>query len=237
MSWVASDHDAEWPFELLGTSFELDSKLSALLVVDLQQESLYKNSDTEFGIKYPSIVEYWNDRMTQFVMPNTKRLIKYFRENGMRVVYTRNGNVTPHGDELTERLKVKIKGSNIFTKVSHEANYRGTSAYDVSRDIYPTVDDLVVDKLTSSAFHNTMLDHALRNMGIRDIVTVGILTDACVLGTARVAAELGYNSLICEDACGTNTQRAHDEALLVHARILGRVSTTNDVISELNRSK
>ena len=94
-----------------------------------------------------------------------------------------------------------------------------------------------MDKLTSSAFHNTMLAHALRNMGIRDIVTVGILTDACVLGTARVAAELGYNSLICEDACGTNTQRAHDEALLVHARILGRVSTTNDVISELNRSK
>ena len=29
------------------------------------------------------------------------------------------------------------------------------------------------------------------------------LADMCVHGTARVAAELGYNSLICEDACAT----------------------------------
>jgi nicotinamidase-related amidase len=27
----------------------------------------------------------------------------------------------------------------------------------------------VVDKLTSSAFHATMLDHALRNMGVTDL--------------------------------------------------------------------
>ena len=99
--------------------------------------------------------------------------------------------------------------------------------------IFPTPDELVVDKLTSSAFHNTMLDHALRNFGITDVVITGVLTDMCILGTARVAAELGYNTLVAEDACGTLTQRAHDEALLMHARVFGRVSTTHDVINEL----
>ena len=38
---------------------------------------------------------------------------------------------------------------------------------------------------------------------------------------------------MCEDACATFTQRAHDEALLMHARMFGRVETTEAVLSEL----
>ena len=48
---------------------------------------------------------------------------------------------------------------------------------------------LVVDKLTSGAFTASFLDHALRNMNITSLVITGILTDQCVLGTARAAAE------------------------------------------------
>ena len=93
----------------------------------------------------------------------------------------------------------------------------------------------MVDKLTSSAFHNTMLDHALRNFGITDLVITGVLTEMYILGTVRVASELGYNELVAEDACGTLTQRAHDEALLMHARVFGRVLITGDVIAELEQ--
>ena len=108
-----------------------------------------------------------------------------------------------------------------------------TMTLEPNSPLAPRPDDLIVDKLTSGAFTASLLDHALRNMGIRSVVITGLLTDACVFGTARAAAELGYNSLLCEDACGTYTQRAHDEALLMHARIFGRVDTTEAVMSEL----
>ena len=69
---------------------------------------------------------------------------------------------------------------------------------------------------------------------MRDVVIVGISTDMCGRhGTARVAAELGYHSLICEDACATYTARAHRDALLMHARVFGRVATTDDVLAEI----
>jgi len=45
------------------------------------------------------------------------------------------------------------------------------------------------------------------------VCRTGVFTDMCILGTARVASELGYKVLIAEDACATLTQRAHDEAL------------------------
>ena len=228
MSWIPEDYDSEWPFDLLKTSFKLDPQITVLLIIDVQSGDLVREPDTALGQKYPEIVKYWNDRIDQFVIPNTKRLINHFRENRMRVVYTRNGNVTPHAVQSTERLK---ESSNPGDR------YRGMPAYEIASQIYPSDDDLVVDKLTSSAFHNTMLDHALRNMGIRDVVIAGILTDMCVFGTARMAAEIGYNALICEDACATNTQRAHNEALLMHARVFGRVSTTQDALDELIQAK
>ena len=99
--------------------------------------------------------------------------------------------------------------------------------------IAPREDELIVDKLTSGAFNSSILDHSLRNMGVSDVVIVGIATDMCVFGTARVAAELGYNSLLCEDACATYTAKAQEDAMLMHARVFGRVATTEDVIAEL----
>ena len=57
--------------------------------------------------------------------------------------------------------------------------------------------------------------------------------DMCVLGTARGAAELGYNTLVVDDATATLTQRAHDEGLLVFARTFGRVAFADDVLEEL----
>ena len=111
--------------------------------------------------------------------------------------------------------------------------YRGRPNYEITPEVFPAEDELVVDKLTSSAFHASMLDHALRNMGVEDVVLVGCLTDMCVLGTARGAAELGYNTLVVDDATATLTQRAHDEGLLVFARTFGRVAFADDLLEEL----
>ena len=227
MSWKAEDFDSEWPFYEQATKFELRRNKSALLVIDIQKGDLVKDSDSEYGIKYPSIVEYWNKRIADLVLPNTSKLISFFRELGLPVIYTRNGAVTPSGKEMAARLQVKRK----FKK---GARYRGIDTYEIADQIHPVEGELVIDKLTSGAFNFTMLDHALRNMKVEDVIMTGVLTDMCVLGTARVASEIGYNSMICEDACATLTQRAHVDALMVHARCFGRVETVEDIMTELS---
>ncbi len=229
MSWLADEHDPEWPFELIATDFRLDPAATGLLVVDMQGSDGTIDPDSRMGSRYPEIAAYWNGRIADLVVPNIRRLLESFRRYGRRVVYTRNGAITPHGDELTARLRGQVRRSPA-------SRYRGTAAYDVMPALAPREDELVVDKLTSGAFNASILDHALRNMGVRDVVIVGISTDMCVHGTARVAAEFGYNSLICEDACATYTARAHQEALLMHARVFGRVATTDDVLAELSPS-
>ncbi|MCH2309320.1 MAG: cysteine hydrolase [SAR202 cluster bacterium] len=224
MSWKAEDFDSEWSYDELATKFELRKDKAALLVIDIQKGDLVRDSQSEYGIKYPHIVEYWNTRISDFVIPNTSKLISFFRELGSPVIYTRNGAITPNGKEMAKRLRK-------FTK---DTPFRGKDSYEIADQIRPVENELVIDKLTSGAFNFSILDHALRNMKVEDIVIAGILTDMCVLGTARVASELGYNSVISEDACATLTQRAHVEALLMHARVFGRVETSDDIIAELN---
>ena len=226
MKWDPRKLDAEWPFDILATDFALDAESTALIVVDMQGGELSIDENSQLAIRYPQIVDYWNRRIEQVVIPNIRRLIDFFRARNLKIVFTRNGNVTSTGDEMTERLKLKMPPGG-------PEMHRSSDGYKTDKRIAPTDADLVVDKLTSGGFTASFLDHALRNMSVRGVVFTGMLTDACVLGTARPAAELGYNTLICEDACATFTQRAHDEALLMHARMFGRVGTTDEVISEL----
>jgi nicotinamidase-related amidase len=227
MSWNAREHDEEWPFDSFATDFTLDPGSTALLVIDIQAGSVVKDPESELGRTHPAIVDYWNRRVRDQVLPNTRRLIESFRRRGLRVVYTRNGAMTPSGDEQTGRLRSRdVPGP--------DRQYRGGPAYEIAAEVSPNEHELIIDKPISSAFTASPMDHVLRNMGVTDLVITGILTDMCVLGTARVGAELGYSAVICEDACATLTQRAHDEALLMHARVFGRVSDTEDVLAELD---
>ncbi|MFC1694257.1 cysteine hydrolase family protein [Candidatus Latescibacterota bacterium] len=224
MSWSAKEHDPEYPFDLVSVDFTLDSDHTALIIIDMQKDYLQIGSDAPLGKKHPKLAQYFNNRIKQVVMPNIIALVKAFQNRGLKIAYTRNGCMTSLGDELTDRLKALSNPPKMW---------RGTQPYEITQEIYPRKEDLVIDKLTSGAFTSTQLDHALRNYNVTDVIITGVYTDMCVLGSARVASELGYNTIICEDCCATLTQRAHDEALLIHVRRFGRVSTLKDIVGEL----
>jgi nicotinamidase-related amidase len=132
MSWKAEQHDPEWPFEYHATQFDLNPDSTALLVVDMQAGDLVKDTGDEYGQQYPRVVEYWNSRLADSVVPGIQQLLGYFREQGMRVVYTRNGAITPHGEEVTTRLKARAKqGTDICSD-----RYRGAPAYEIAEEIF-----------------------------------------------------------------------------------------------------
>lgn len=226
MTWDPRTLDSEWPFDIMSTDFPIGEDRVALLVIDMQSDQIAMAPDSTLATRCPEIASYWNQRINETVIPNIQCLTNFFRETNREIVYTRNGNVTSTAAEMTERLKRKLPDKESLSN-------RNSLGYQIDKRLTPRDVDLVVDKLTSGSFTASLLDHALRNMGIRTVILSGVLTDACVFGTARAAAEIGYNTLVCEDACATFTQRAHDEALLMHARIFGRVETTDGVLAEL----
>jgi nicotinamidase-related amidase len=224
--WDPAALDPEWPFELNATPVSFAGRRAGLLVVDMQAADMSIEAGSPLAIHSPAIRTYWNGRVTNVVLPTTRRLLAAFRDAGLPVVYTRNGPITSTAAEMAPRLRPKI---------GHVERHRGSPGYEIEASIAPCPDDVVIDKLTSGAFTGTPLDHALRNLRIEVLVVVGVLTDMCVLGTARSAAELGYWTVIVEDATASYTERAHTEALLAHARTFGRVAYADEVLAELDQ--
>lgn len=64
----------------------------------------------------------------------------------------------------------------------------------------PQGDEPLVTKTVNAAFIGTDLDLRLRRLGVERLVLFGLTTDMCVSTTARMAANLGYRTLVVGDA-------------------------------------
>lgn len=72
----------------------------------------------------------------------------------------------------------------------------------------------------------------LRNLGVKQLVLCGLLTDQCVESAIRDACDLGYLVTQVTDACATETQARHDNSIETVKGYCRQV-TTNELISEL----
>ena len=108
----------------------------------------------------------------------------------------------------------------------------------------PRGDEPLVTKTVNAAFIGTDLDLRLRRLGIEQVVLFGLTTDMCVSTSARMAANLGYRTLVVGDATACydlvdaegrtvpakDLHRAHLATL--HAEF-ATVTSTADVVAAL----
>ncbi len=90
--------------------------------------------------------------------------------------------------------------------------------------------DIVITKKQWGAFTGTELELQLRRRGIRTIVICGVATNFGVESTVRHGWELGFDMVVVENACTTNSKELHDEVAIkqIFPRI-ARVVNSKDV--------
>lgn len=84
----------------------------------------------------------------------------------------------------------------------------------------PQPQDLTLLKPRHSAFFATPLDLMLRQMGVRNIILVGLATDMCVHFTAVDAFMRGYALWVPHDCVAAENTQAHQQALAHMRRTL-----------------
>ena len=75
-------------------------------------------------------------------------------------------------------------------------------------------DEIVISKMTSSVFNSTNIDRLLRNMGIKNLIIMGLVTNGCVESSTRSAAELDYVTIVVEDATAAMAPQLHEHSIL-----------------------
>lgn len=197
---------------------------SALLYIDVQNFAARRDGaefkdmdDAEFNTNYG----WFFDQMKTRIIPNMQRLQTAFRAAGGEVLYTTIESLTKDGRDRS--LDYKITGFNVP---------KGSWDGKVIDELAPGDDEIVFPKSSSSVFVSTHIDYVLRNLGVKQLVISGIVTDQCVEGAIRDACDLGYLVTQVTDACMTYSQERHDHSIKT---IKGycRQMTTQQLIDEL----
>jgi nicotinamidase-related amidase len=90
------------------------------------------------------------------------------------------------------------------------AFFPGTAGHAFKPEAMPLPGETIVPKDVNSAFIGTDLEARLRAAGIATVVLCGLTTDHCVSTTARMAGNLGFQTVLVEDACATHERTGPD---------------------------
>jgi nicotinamidase-related amidase len=91
---------------------------------------------------------------------------------------------------------------------SESSAYRpGQSGNDFKAEVAPLAGETIVPKRTNSAFIGTDLERRLRNGGITSLVIAGVSTNNSVEATVRMAGNLGFVTVLVDDASFTFARR------------------------------
>jgi len=90
--------------------------------------------------------------------------------------------------------------------------------------VRPLDSELLIQKHVNSAFIGTDLQARLDDQGIDTLIITGLTTNHCVSTTARMAANLGFDVVVVEDATAafdhTDQNGRHFDAETIHATAL-----------------
>ena len=197
---------------------------SALLFVDVQNFSAHRKgaefadlTNDHFKKKYG----WFFNELEARVIPNMQAIQSACRQAGVEVMYTTIESLTRDGRDRS--LDYKITGFNVP---------KGSWDGKVIDALAPDEDEIVLPKSSSSVFVSTHIDYILRNLGVKQLVLSGLLTDQCVESAVRDACDLGYLVTEVTDACLTYTQERHDNSLRAIKGYCRQI-TSQDLIEEL----
>ncbi|WP_276249474.1 cysteine hydrolase family protein [Haloarcula rara] len=186
---------------------QLDPQQTALVVVDMQN-----------GFCHPEGSLYAPD--SEAAIEPVAGLVERARDAGASVVFTRDVHPPEQFEDAHYYDEFDRWGEHVL---------EGSWEAELVEELSPREDDLVVEKHTYDAFHETQLAGWLDAHGVKDLVVCGTLANVCVLHTASSAGLRDYRPVLVEDAIGF-IEAEHREYAVEHADwLFGEVTERREV--------
>ena len=154
------------------------------------------------------------------------KLLEAARGAGATVVYSRVAWQSGYPDMVANSPLLNIV-------VQSQCLVDGTEKAEIVPELRPQDGDVVVTHQRVDGFSASQLDVILRSRGIDTLLFTGVATNVSVEGTARQAGELGYRTVIVEDACSAADPTTHN-ASIASLGLLAEITTTAEAIQALS---
>lgn len=167
---------------------------TAILVVDVQASE----ATPEVLEAAPEYARALRER----TLPALTRLVDGARAEGCEIIYT-----------VIEALTQDGRDRSLDHKLSDILVPKGSPLAKTLPEARQQEDDIILPKSSSGVFNSTNLTYILRNLGVRNVIVTGVLTDQCVDMAVRDGADLGFYMVCATDACASKTDARHEQAL------------------------
>jgi nicotinamidase-related amidase len=139
------------------------------------------------------------------VLKRCVELVAAARESGYRIFFTRH---------MWLPLRVagvgQLRRAMIWQRTEDSAKLiipfsSGSDSWQIATELNPGAEEVLIDKITMSAFTGTFLDIALRDAQVGSFIIAGIALEVGIEPTVRHGADLNYTPVVVTDACGAMT--------------------------------
>jgi nicotinamidase-related amidase len=202
--------------------FDLAPERTAFVIVDMQ----YLDAHRDYGMGAEAKKQgteakyaYYFSRIEDVVLPNIQKLQQVCRQRGIEVIFLRIASLVKDCRDVSpvhKRLK-------LFAPA-------GSREAEILDEIAPLDNELVITKGCSGVFNGTNFDQILANMGIKNLIFAGVVTNYCVETSVRDAGDRDYNVILLDDGCAALSPDHHRLALEVLDDCYCQVMTTDGVI-------
>lgn len=93
--------------------------------------------------------------------------------------------------------------------------------------------DTIINKTAASPFHSKNLKKLLTDHKIEKLIFSGLATDNAINIGTREAHDMGFYTVIAEDACGASTEEFHHWSIELLRKIANEIDSVESILRKL----
>lgn len=196
---------------------------SALLLIEFQNEWLDQQG------KLNKLMQDREQFLTS--LKNAEEILKAARNTSIHIVHS--------GLHFTSTYKELGKAKlGLRARIANNGSFlQDSEAVQFTDPFKPKNNEFIIQgRIGASAFSGSNLDAYLRNNEIKTLYIMGYALHVCVESTLRAAHDLGYETIVIEDASSAFSQEQKEYFLAHIVDHFGSKITSTDFLSEIVQS-
>jgi biuret amidohydrolase len=149
----------------------------------------------------------------QEILIRCQQILKAARRGGFRIFFTRHfylPNQAAGAGQLRRAMAWQRKADPADTTPFIR---QGSASWEIAPELTPSDGEVVIDKITMSAFEGTFLNIAMRDAHLDSFIIAGIALEVGIEPTVRHGLDLNYVPVVVADACGSKTAQKKERSL------------------------
>jgi nicotinamidase-related amidase len=203
--------DAEW----------INPLSTAMLIIDMQNYDANREWSL-IGTRGTGVTsdahEYYYSRVSTTVIPAIQKLLSFYRQANLTVVHVHFASRLADASDMPPLWRLRFEQHAEDSGKSYTPSVKNREMHIID-DLKPLPREIVLSKVTGSAFLSTDLHHILQNREIRSFLACGVWGNSCVEDTVRTGCDLGYLATYVEDGTASPDEAFHRAA----TRVLGEM--------------